>query len=140
MAMAASVTVMDDEQVRVTTGRSLPTSMKTGHHVHEYDYLVVPVVGGRFAIIHVAKTTSDFVNNLEIRSAERPATATTSSTAVARRRGRRDGAQGVARLNRLGPSHRGLIASGRLARALTDMTRVGTIAFASRIVARPQAL
>jgi beta-alanine degradation protein BauB len=61
MALAASVTVVDDEQVRVTTWTFVADGDETGHHVHEYDYLVVPITGGSFTIIHDDKTTSDFV-------------------------------------------------------------------------------
>jgi beta-alanine degradation protein BauB len=59
MAMATSATVMDDHQVRVTTWTFAADGDETGHHVHEYDYLVVPVTGGRFTIIHDDRTTSE---------------------------------------------------------------------------------
>jgi beta-alanine degradation protein BauB len=61
MAMATSVPVMDDEQVRVTTWTFAADGDETGHHVHEYDYLVVPVTGGRFTIVNVDTTKRDFV-------------------------------------------------------------------------------
>jgi beta-alanine degradation protein BauB len=61
MATAASVTVMDDEQVRVTTWTFADDGDETGHHVHEYDYLVVPVTGGSFTIVHDDNTTSERV-------------------------------------------------------------------------------
>jgi hypothetical protein len=61
MAVAASETVMDDEQVRVTTWTFAADGDETGHHVHEYDYLVVPVTGGSFTIIHDDQATRDLV-------------------------------------------------------------------------------
>lgn len=59
MAIARSVTVIDDEQVRVTTWTFAADGDETGHHVHEYDYVVVPVTGGTFTIIHDDETTSE---------------------------------------------------------------------------------
>jgi quercetin dioxygenase-like cupin family protein len=61
MAVAVSVTVMDDEQVRVTTWTFAADGDETGHHVHEYDYLVVPVTGGSFTIIHDDRTSREFI-------------------------------------------------------------------------------
>jgi beta-alanine degradation protein BauB len=43
-------TVIDDERVRVTTWTFGSGGDNTGHHVHEYDYLVVPVTGGTFTV------------------------------------------------------------------------------------------
>ena len=63
MATAASVTVMDDEQVRVTTWTFSVDGDETGHHVHEYDYLVVPVTGGSFTIINDDTTTRELVQH-----------------------------------------------------------------------------
>jgi len=36
---------IETDRVRVTRYRFSPGS-ETGHHVHEYDYVIVPVVGG----------------------------------------------------------------------------------------------
>jgi mannose-6-phosphate isomerase-like protein (cupin superfamily) len=41
---------VDDERVRVTTWSFGPDA-ETGPHVHEYDYLVVPVTGGSFTVV-----------------------------------------------------------------------------------------
>jgi quercetin dioxygenase-like cupin family protein len=60
MAIATSVTVIDDAQVRVTTW-TFADGDETGPHVHEYDYLVVPVTGGVFTIIHDDATTRESV-------------------------------------------------------------------------------
>jgi beta-alanine degradation protein BauB len=61
MAAATPLTVIDDEQVRVTTWTFAADGDDTGHHVHEYDYLVVPVTGGQFTIVHDDTTTTELV-------------------------------------------------------------------------------
>ena len=43
-------TVIDDERIRVTTWTFGTDGDNTGRHVHEYDYLVVPVTGGTFTV------------------------------------------------------------------------------------------
>ena len=63
MAMGTPETVIDDERVRVTTWTFAADGDETGHHVHEYDYLVVPVTGGRFTIVHDDTSTTDFVQH-----------------------------------------------------------------------------
>jgi beta-alanine degradation protein BauB len=51
MAMSAqSVTITDDERVRVTRWTFPAGGDDTGHHTHQYDYLVVPVTGGTFTV------------------------------------------------------------------------------------------
>jgi hypothetical protein len=50
MSAAHATTVVDDERVRITTWRFAADGEATGWHVHEYDYVVVPVTGGKFAI------------------------------------------------------------------------------------------
>ena len=61
--MAGSVIAIDDQHVRVTTWSFAADGDETGHHVHEYDYLVVPVTGGSFTIIHYDKTTSERIQH-----------------------------------------------------------------------------
>ncbi|MEO1681005.1 MAG: cupin domain-containing protein [Pseudomonadota bacterium] len=39
----------DNDRVRVTQWR-LPPGSETGHHVHEYDYVIVPVIAGTLTI------------------------------------------------------------------------------------------
>jgi hypothetical protein len=46
MSTARAMTVIDDQQVRVTTWTFDGAGDATGPHVHEYDYIVVPVTGG----------------------------------------------------------------------------------------------
>jgi beta-alanine degradation protein BauB len=61
MAIATSLTVFDDAQVRVTTWTFATEGDDTGAHVHEYDYVVVPVTGGTFTIVHDDMTTTQLV-------------------------------------------------------------------------------
>jgi beta-alanine degradation protein BauB len=48
---ASGVTAVDDDQVRVTTWTFDGAGDATGPHVHEYDYVVVPITGGRFTVV-----------------------------------------------------------------------------------------
>lgn len=48
---------IDNDQVRVTEYR-FPPGSETGHHVHEYDYVVVPTIGGRLSMTDAAGTTA----------------------------------------------------------------------------------
>ena len=50
MSQAQATTDVDDERVRITTWTFGTDGENTGHHVHEYDYIVVPVTGGTFAV------------------------------------------------------------------------------------------
>ena len=50
MSAAQSNTVVDDERVRITTWTFGADGDSIGRHVHEYDYIVVPVTGGTFAV------------------------------------------------------------------------------------------
>ena len=47
---AGAEVVLDDDRVRVTVWRFGAGGAATGHHVHEHDYVVVPVTGGRFVV------------------------------------------------------------------------------------------
>jgi hypothetical protein len=50
MSLADSSTTIDDARVRVTTWTFGDAGVSTGPHVHEYDYIVVPVTGGTFRV------------------------------------------------------------------------------------------
>jgi beta-alanine degradation protein BauB len=50
MSTAQATTVVDDERVRITTWTFGADGDAIGWHVHEYDYIVVPVTGGTFAV------------------------------------------------------------------------------------------
>lgn len=42
--------LIENERVRVTRW-DFPPQSETGHHVHEYDYVVVPVVAGKLVLV-----------------------------------------------------------------------------------------
>jgi quercetin dioxygenase-like cupin family protein len=50
MVTARATIVIDDPHIRVTTWTFAEAGHATGPHVHEYDYIVVPVTGGTFTI------------------------------------------------------------------------------------------
>lgn len=56
MPSARSETGTDDDGVRITTW-TFEDRQDTGHHRHEYDYIVVPVTGGTFEITEPDGTT-----------------------------------------------------------------------------------
>jgi beta-alanine degradation protein BauB len=60
MAAAEPTVAIDNEQLRVTTW-SFTDGADTGHHIHEYDYLVVPITGGTFAAVGTDGTSSERV-------------------------------------------------------------------------------
>jgi hypothetical protein len=51
MGAAEGKTGTDDDRVRVTTWTFPANGDSTGRHVHEYDYVVVPVTGGTFSVV-----------------------------------------------------------------------------------------
>jgi beta-alanine degradation protein BauB len=58
MGAATSDTIIDDERLRITTWTFGAEGANTGHHVHEYDYVVVPVSGGTFTITRSSSRSS----------------------------------------------------------------------------------
>ncbi len=50
MEPARSEVTIDDERIRVTTWTFGADGASTGAHRHEFDYVVVPVTGGVFAV------------------------------------------------------------------------------------------
>ena len=44
---------VDNDRVRVTTWTFGGAGVATGQHRHEFDYIVVPVTGGRFRVIEL---------------------------------------------------------------------------------------
>jgi hypothetical protein len=60
---AQATTTIDDQQVRVTTWTFEKVGDATGPHVHEYDYIVVPVTGGRFTVIDSDGSTRELQQN-----------------------------------------------------------------------------
>lgn len=51
--MTQSILKAETERVRVTEWR-LPPGEATGHHTHQYDYVVVPLTGGELTIVDPA--------------------------------------------------------------------------------------
>ena len=49
--MAKSKTMIDNEKTRVTMW-SFEVGDQTGQHVHEYDYVIVPMLDGELKIIN----------------------------------------------------------------------------------------
>jgi beta-alanine degradation protein BauB len=56
MPTARSATSTNDDRVRITTW-TFEDGEDTGHHRHEYDYIVVPVTGGTFEVTEPDGTT-----------------------------------------------------------------------------------
>ncbi len=50
MADATSDIIRDDERVRVTRWSFAGPGESTGVHLHEFDYIVIPVTGGRLTV------------------------------------------------------------------------------------------
>jgi beta-alanine degradation protein BauB len=55
----------DDDRMRITTW-TFEDGQDTGHHRHEYDYIVVPISGGRFAVIETDGTTRDMTQQAAV--------------------------------------------------------------------------
>lgn len=51
MTDAVPTVTADTERIRVTTWRFAQPGAATGRHLHEFDYVVVPVTGGTFAVV-----------------------------------------------------------------------------------------
>jgi beta-alanine degradation protein BauB len=56
MPRARATTSVNDDRVRTTTW-TFEHGEDTGHHRHEYDYIVVPVTGGTFSVTESDGTT-----------------------------------------------------------------------------------
>jgi hypothetical protein len=59
VSQASAVTDIDDDEVRITTWIFDTAGDATGQHVHEFDYVVVPVTGGRFTVAEPGGATRD---------------------------------------------------------------------------------
>jgi hypothetical protein len=61
MSPAETTTVIDTEQVRVTRWTFGADGDATGWHVHQYDYVVVPVTGGTFTVAEADGGTRELI-------------------------------------------------------------------------------
>ena len=57
--MAQAILRVETGRVRVTEWR-LPSGDATGRHIHEYDYVVVPLTGGELTIVDPAGNSTKF--------------------------------------------------------------------------------
>ena len=60
-----STTNFDTETVRVSTW-TFQAGDATGHHRHEFDYVIVPITGGRFAAIDSDGSTRDLIQEAAV--------------------------------------------------------------------------
>jgi quercetin dioxygenase-like cupin family protein len=63
MSAAQAETVIDDERVRVTKWTFAAAGDDTRPHVHEFDYVVVPVTGGTFEVTAEDGATHDLTQS-----------------------------------------------------------------------------
>ena len=57
--MTEAIRKVGTEQVQVTERLLLPGE-SAGHHIHEYDYVVVPLTGGALTIVDAAGNSTKF--------------------------------------------------------------------------------
>lgn len=50
MSAAVPATIIDNDQIRVTTWTFDQDGVATGQHRHDFDYIVVPITGGTFSV------------------------------------------------------------------------------------------
>jgi beta-alanine degradation protein BauB len=65
MSTARSQTNIDDDRVRITTW-TFQDGENTGHHRHEYDYVIVPISGGTFLITDPDGTTREMTQQAAV--------------------------------------------------------------------------
>lgn len=61
--MTEAILKVETGRVRVTEWR-LPPGDATGHHTHEYDYVVVPLTGGELTIVDPAGNSAKFATEM----------------------------------------------------------------------------
>jgi beta-alanine degradation protein BauB len=65
MPTARSTISADEDRVRITTW-TFEDAQDTGYHRHEYDYIVVPITGGRFEITEADGSTRQMTQNAAV--------------------------------------------------------------------------
>ena len=73
MTSAKASTTVDDDSVRVTTW-TFEDGQDTGHHTHQYDYVVVPVTGGSFIVTEATGATRELQQEAGVAYAGRAGT------------------------------------------------------------------
>ena len=61
MTTARATVDIDDARVRVTTWSFAQAGDATGPHLHEFDYVVIPVTGGTFTVTDADGTTREML-------------------------------------------------------------------------------
>ena len=59
MGLAHHIVNADNDLVRVTTWTFGAAGAATGQHRHEFDYVVVPITGGRFEVLDLDGTVRE---------------------------------------------------------------------------------
>jgi quercetin dioxygenase-like cupin family protein len=62
---AQATTSADDDRLRITTW-TFQDGEETGDHRHEYDYVVVPVTGGTFAVVDAGGATREMTQDAAV--------------------------------------------------------------------------
>ena len=73
MPTAQPSTNIDDDRVRITTW-TFQDGENTGHHRHEYDYVVVPITGGTFDVLETDGSTREMIQQAAVAYAGRAGT------------------------------------------------------------------
>lgn len=63
MTTAHASVDIDDARVRVTTWSFARNGDATGPHLHDYDYVVIPVTGGTFTVTNADGTTREMIQH-----------------------------------------------------------------------------
>ena len=61
--MTEAILKVETQRVRVTEWR-LPPGGATGHHIHEFDYVVVPLTGGELTIVDPDGNSTKFATEM----------------------------------------------------------------------------
>jgi len=61
--MTEAILKVETDRVRVTEWR-LPPGDATEHHIHKYDYVVVPLTGGELTIVDPAGNSANFATEM----------------------------------------------------------------------------
>lgn len=65
MPTAQPNTHIDEDRVRITTW-TFQDGENTGHHRHEFDYVVVPITGGTFHVLETDGSTREMIQQATV--------------------------------------------------------------------------